>query len=187
MNFVRYLSHIDIKFGSRSVSYELPVIRVMAFHRLASIQFNMSIYRLLSTLCCQFFLNFPFSIAPSVFSEVYILSMFLLSCVFMTGYGLFQWKQNACICNVLENPVPYVGSVSGFSIFDCPFGILWGLYTGHVAIGMCFCDRLWTFLSGSTMTLSVLLLENQLSRGVGEGVCHKQHVAKSCNTVRFCP
>ena len=54
-------------------------------------------FSILCTLCCHVTLDFPFLIAPSVFSNVYIRPV---SCV------------------------PDLASYSGFSIFDCHFGFL---------------------------------------------------------------
>ena len=53
----------------------------------------------LCTLCCQFLWIKPFLIAPSVFSNVYfidptiVLSVVMLSCIFVTVYGLFGSKR----------------------------------------------------------------------------------------------
>ena len=71
-----------------------------------------------------------FLIAPSVFSNVY------LSCVLCTLCCPFLWivyfwlplrYSLTFICPV--SCVPYVVRFSGLSIFDCPFGILWRLFT----------------------------------------------------------
>ena len=54
-------------------------------------------FSIFGTLCCHVTLDFPFFIAPSVFSNVY-------------------FRPVSC--------VPDLASYSGFSIFDCPFGFL---------------------------------------------------------------
>jgi hypothetical protein len=64
-------------------------------------------------------------IAPSVFSNVY------LSCVLCTLCCQFLWIVHYWLplrCSLTfiypVSCVPYVASFSGFSIFDCPFGVL---------------------------------------------------------------
>ena len=50
-------------------------------------------------------------------------------CFFWSLYCLFFFDWQLLITPLLSSSyVPYVASFSGFSIFDCPFGILWRLF-----------------------------------------------------------
>jgi hypothetical protein len=64
-------------------------------------------------------LDCSFLIAPSVFSNVYLVYPMLpvsLDCPLLIAPMVFS--------NVYLSCVPYVTSFSGLSFFDCPYGIL---------------------------------------------------------------
>jgi hypothetical protein len=61
-------------------------------------------------------LDCPLLIVPSVFSNVYLSCVVSLDCPFLIVPSVFSSVYLSCL--------PYVSSVSGVSIVDCPFGIL---------------------------------------------------------------
>ena len=71
----------------------------------------------------------PFVIAPLVFSDVYLSCVLCTLCcqfLWIVYFWLPLWYSLTFIC--LVSYVPYVVRFSGFSICDCPFGILERLF-----------------------------------------------------------